>query len=117
VGNRQVERSTLDLDPLAPQRTGDLDLRAVRYFLVLAEELHFGRAARRLDLSRSGLSRSISALERQLALRLFVRSHGGLRLTTAGSQLARHGGLLVRMQTEMLHELGSLVAACEGDQP
>jgi DNA-binding transcriptional LysR family regulator len=86
--------------------TGDLDLRAVRYFLVLAEELHFGRAARRLDLSRSGLSRSISALEAQLARVLLVRSSRGVALTPAGERLAARGRALLRMQGDLLSELG-----------
>jgi hypothetical protein len=99
--------------PLSPQRMGDLDLRAVRYFLVLAEEMHYGRAARRLDLSRSGLSRAISALERQLALQLLVRSGHGLRLTAAGGWLARYGGVLLRLQSELQHELNELIATRE----
>jgi DNA-binding transcriptional LysR family regulator len=98
-------RQVKDTDLVSPPGTGDLDLRAVRYFLVLTEELHFGHAARRLDLSRSGLSRSISALESQLSRTLLVRSSRGVALTAAGERLAAHGRSLLRMQGEFLSEL------------
>ncbi|MFI5844520.1 LysR family transcriptional regulator [Catenuloplanes sp. NPDC051500] len=66
---------------------GDLNLRRLRYFLTLADELNYGRAAELLHVAQPALSRSISALERELGVRLFVRSRAGTRLAPAGELL------------------------------
>lgn len=62
----------------------DLDLRLVRYFTVLAEELNFGRAAERLFLTQPTLSRQVRRLEAQLGTELLVRDAQGSRLTADG---------------------------------
>lgn len=61
-----------------------LDIRQMRYFLVLAEELNFRRAAERLHLTQPPLSRQIAALEAALGVRLLERDAQGTRLTPAG---------------------------------
>lgn len=63
-----------------------MEFRQLTYFIAVAEELHFGRAAQRLHLSQPALSKQIQALENSLEIQLFARTKHWVRLTPAGKQ-------------------------------
>jgi DNA-binding transcriptional LysR family regulator len=87
-----------------------LELWRLRYFLAVADELHFGRAARRLGMSQPALSQQIAKLERDLDVRLLHRAPV-VGLTAAGTELQRSGH---RLLNEALRIQASVRAAGAG---
>lgn len=81
-----------------------MELRHLRYFTVLAEELHFGRAARRLSISQPPLSVAIRQLEESVGAQLFDRNSKAVRLTAAGGTLQASASALLRDADEALLE-------------
>jgi DNA-binding transcriptional LysR family regulator len=79
----------------------DLDLRLVRYFVVVADELHFGRAANKLHISQPALSKQIRKLEDQLGVRLLIRDSRHVALTVRGEDFLGDARELLRLAERM----------------
>ncbi|MDQ0979645.1 LysR family transcriptional regulator [Pseudomonas synxantha] len=87
-----------------------LDLRKLRYFLTVAEELHFGRAALRLHLAQPPLTRQISALETELGFKLFDRTSRTVTLTAQGRAFLPYA-MSVLEQVELAQVIAGKLAA------
>jgi DNA-binding transcriptional LysR family regulator len=82
-----------DSEPAA--RPVEIEFRDLRYFAVVAEELHFGRAAARLYITQPALSQAVARMERQLEVRLLSRTRSSVELTEAGAELLYRGRRLL----------------------
>jgi DNA-binding transcriptional LysR family regulator len=89
----------------------DVHVRELRYFLAVARELSFTRAAEQLYVSQPALSKQIRALERQLRVDLFERTAGGVKLTRAGTELIPHAERMVE-SWEAAKQALSKASAC-----
>ncbi|SAL09655.1 LysR family transcriptional regulator [Caballeronia sordidicola] len=88
-----------------------MELRHLRCFIAVAEELHFARAAERLHIEQSPLSRAIKELEEELDVQLFVRTTRNTRLTRAGELFREH---VPRVFTALQQARDSVKAAANG---
>src|SRR4030095_5961857 len=77
-----------------------LEISQLRCFVAVAEELHFGRAAERLNMTQPPLSRQIRLLEHQVGTPLFERTNRVVRFTAAGRTLFAEAGRLLRLAEE-----------------
>ena len=91
---------------------GPVELRQLRYFVAVAEELNFGRAAQRLLIAGPSLSQQIKALERDLGVRLFDRDRRSVTLTSAGASLLPYSRALLE-QADALRDRAARIAGSE----
>lgn len=85
--------------------TEPLDVRLLRHFVVVAEELHFSRAAQRLFIAQQALSRDVQRLEERLGMRLLDRTTRRVVLTPEGEMLLRHARPFLAHHDELLEKL------------
>jgi DNA-binding transcriptional LysR family regulator len=88
-----------------------VELRQLRYFVTVADELNFGRAAERLHIAGPSLSQQIKALERDLKVRLFDRDRRSVTLTASGAALLPHARALVDQADALRRRAAGLLAS------
>jgi DNA-binding transcriptional LysR family regulator len=101
-------RVTFIADAEADYRGASIEFRHLRYFVSVAEDLHFGRAAGRLFITQPALSQAIARLERALGVELLVRTRHSVELTEAGAELLRHARRLLSDKDDAVERVRSV---------
>jgi len=92
-----------------------MDLRHLRYFQAVAEELSYSRASRRLHIAQPALSRAVQELEHELGTRLIERDRRTVALTPAGAVLLNETGLLLERFEESIRRVKRTASGEEGE--
>lgn len=92
-----------------------MELRQLRYFAAVADELHFGRAAAKLHMSQPPLSVQVNRLEQEIGMPLFERSTRRVALTPAGRHLHRRARQLLAEADDVLGEMRAFADGFAGD--
>src|SRR5437016_12426390 len=87
--------------------TQRVELRHLRYFVTVAEELNISRASARLRISQPAVSRQVRDLEEELGVELFRREKSGLKLTPAGETFLAHARDLLRRSGDAVKQMES----------
>jgi DNA-binding transcriptional LysR family regulator len=95
-------------DTETEQRGAAIEFRHLRYFVTVAEDLHFGRASARLFITQPALSQAIARLESVLDVRLLMRTRQNVELTAAGAVLLRHARRLLADKDEAVERVRSV---------
>ena len=90
------------------------ELWQLRYFIAVAEHLHFGRAAQSLHISQPPLSRAVRALEQRLGVALFVRTRRRVELTPEGTRLLERARQLIDQLERAVQELQAMASGAQG---
>ena len=85
-----------------------MDFRSLQYFITVAQELNFTRAAEKLQMSQPPLSNQIKALEEELGVQLFIRGKRRLTLTEAGTLLLQRAIQMMDLSEKTRRDLSSL---------
>jgi len=109
-------RDYCDAEALLPPKSRfRMELRHLRYFQAVAEELSYSRAAERLRIAQPALSRAVQELEGDLGAMLFERNRRSVRLTPAGKVLLREIGILFERWEESMRRVRRTAAGEEGE--
>src|SRR6185295_10471176 len=92
-----------------------MELRHLRYFQAVAEELSFSRAARRLNVAQPALSRAVQQLEGALGATVLERNRHSVKLSPAGKVLLRESAALLQQIEEMSSRVRRTAAGEEGE--
>ena len=85
------------------ERKQEMELRHLRYFIAVAEQLHFARAAELLDISPPTLTVQIKELEASLQARLFNRTKRSVTLTSAGETFLQESRAVIERMLSLIH--------------